>query len=387
MASIIKIPAPDAPGVVVFTTQERDHIIHQDPETARAVEALKKRWVIGLHHNWHDWSFNYDPLFDFSMAGEGDLIEVDGKPFERLPMDACNFVPESFYPARGEKFWDILYVARAVSFKRIPEFFQAVRELYDRGHMYRVLLISPVPPYQKGEEKTVFYEIRKVYDEMFSDHEQNLFTLMTIEYRYPFPFDLPTLAHFYRSSRTFVHFADQERRCRVAAYAWATGLPVIGMESVVSLLPGDLAGEPGYYRVKDYEAFPDTIVRALENPPEPAAMEPYRKLFTSSFAREQFKVELKKVFDAKGKTFEPRDMALEQLDIRLGRHHGRGDNPNSINIPLIELARYLADVQPDELRPYMEQADPEIALAADKFTPIVATPPSLMERLKARFGS
>ena len=41
-----------------------------------AIEAIKDRYLIGLHHNWHDWEFRYDPLFDFSMAGEGDLREV-----------------------------------------------------------------------------------------------------------------------------------------------------------------------------------------------------------------------------------------------------------------------------------------------------------------------
>ena len=121
--------------------------------SARFDRSFEEKLAYGLHHNWHDWNFKYDPLFDFSMAGDGDLIEVDSKYVPRIPMDACNFVEEDFYPGTAEKFWDILFVARAVFFKRIPEFFKTVRELYDRGHMYRVLFICPVPPYDPNEEK------------------------------------------------------------------------------------------------------------------------------------------------------------------------------------------------------------------------------------------
>jgi hypothetical protein len=48
---------------------------------------------------------------------------------------------------------------------------------------------------------------RDTYEKLFSDAEQDRFNLLTLDFRYPFPFDLPTLAHFYRSSRVFAHFA------------------------------------------------------------------------------------------------------------------------------------------------------------------------------------
>jgi hypothetical protein len=160
MACILKVPSERSCGALVISTQERDHQINGDPKLRTDLESLKDRWLIGLHHNWHDLKFRYDPLYDFSMAGEGDLVEVTGKNVPLLTMDACNFVPDIFRIGATEKFWDVLYVARAVNFKRIPEFLQCIRDLYDGGHKYRVLFICPLPPYDPKEEKTVFYKIR-----------------------------------------------------------------------------------------------------------------------------------------------------------------------------------------------------------------------------------
>ena len=72
VACLLKVPSGTEKGVVTFTTQERDRFIRPFTVFRNAVESLKKGWVVGLHHNWHDHRFQYDPLFDFSMAGEGD---------------------------------------------------------------------------------------------------------------------------------------------------------------------------------------------------------------------------------------------------------------------------------------------------------------------------
>ena len=102
MACLIKAPDAHGKGCVSFTTPERDNLIRKNPKIRAAVEALKPRYFVGLHHNWHDHEFAYDPLFDFSMAGDGDLIERDGKPFERIALDACNFSPAYFAARRSD---------------------------------------------------------------------------------------------------------------------------------------------------------------------------------------------------------------------------------------------------------------------------------------------
>ena len=343
MACILKAPSESSVGVIVVTTPERDHQINKNPVLYEAMSGLKSRWLIGLHHNWHDLNFKYDPLYDFSMAGEGDLVEVNSKDVPLIPLDACNFVPEIFNIGTSEKFWDILYVARAVNFKRIPEFFECIRSLYDDGYKYRVLFICPVPPYEKSEEKTVFYKIREVYDKMFTESEKDLFNLLTINYRYPFPFDLGTLSHFYRSSKIFVHTADDEKRCRVAAYAWASGLPVVGMDCVGGLLPVEARCAPYFFEPKRYADFPAQIVKAISNLP---ALEWNQTLMMETFSElrtpDVFNQWLNRMALRRNVKYSLHGLSRKNLSIRLGRHHNGIASPNSLKMPLIDLINWLS---------------------------------------------
>jgi len=331
MSCILKSPVGGVKGVVVFTTQERDRVILKDRKLQDEIYSLKNNWVVGLHHNWHDYNFVYNPLFDFSLAGEGDLKETNGKITPLIPMDACNFVPDFFTPSGNEKFWDILYIARAVFFKKIPEFFKCVRSLFDGGYRYRILFICPIPTYDIRSIRTTFYSIRKVYDRMFSEEEKNLFNLLSINYKYPFPFDLETLAYFYRSSKIFVHFSDDERRCRVAAYAWSSGIPVVGMDCVGSLLPLNLRVKPYFYKVDKYSEFPNQIVTALEeNSKNSGNFEQVRKVFTVAHTKQELIKRLENLFLKMNLLFDLQGFSFSNLDIRLGRHHGIGKGPNTI---------------------------------------------------------
>ena len=363
MACIIKIPSKNSKGVVTFTTQERDKFILPNEDLQKNILSLKNRWVIGLHHNWHDFNFLYNPLFDFSMAGETDLIEKDEKSIPLIPMDACNFSPNEFHFSNNDKFWDILYVARAVYFKKIPEFFQIIRKLYDAGKMYRVLLISPIPQecHTDPNSETGFCNIREMYDEMFSQAEQDLFTLLTIDYRSPFPFDIPTVAHFYRSSKIFVHSADDEKRCRVAGYAWATGMPVVCMDAVASLLPQAKQIKPYIYLAKDYDDFTTLIDEAIyfvdsyqyNSESMRGAIEETSEIYT----KDSLKKELAK-YHSKTQTYESDTLFnLKNLDLRLGRHFGFGDGVNSIAWSIDSLVRYLHSQSEELLREDIRQYD------------------------------
>jgi len=359
MACILKVPNEKSCGVIIITTPERDRQVNRIPELRKAIECLKNKWLIGLHHNWHDLKFRYDPLYDFSMAGDSDLKESSNILFPLLQMDACNFVPDIFKPSKGEKFWDILYVARAVYFKRIPEFFEIIRKLYSAGHKIRVLFICPVPPFDELQVKTVFYDIREVYDNLFSEDEKNLFTLLTIDYRYPFPFDLDTLAFYYRSSKVFVHSADDERRCRVAAYAWASGLPVIGMECVGSLLNASERRNPYFYEAKCYEDFSNQILTALasiqKNDWDQSLIS---QSFSESSTPDILDEKLKKIAYKKGYDYELGNMARSNLSLRLGRHHEGLKNPNSFKITLTDFISFISDHQYN-LSELISKIDPE----------------------------
>jgi hypothetical protein len=361
MACILKAPA-SGHGVVVFTTPERDQVINRESDVRETVATLKDRWRIGLHHNWHDHAFVYDPLFDFSMAGEGDLVEMSGREVPLVTLDACNFVPDVFAERSGDRFWDLLYIARPVFFKGFREFFTCVRALYDRGEMLRVLCICPVPPYDEASRDTVLYELEDLYVEMFSDAERRRFNLLALRHDYPFPLDLETLAHFYRSSKVFTHFAPDERRCRVAGYAWAAGLPVVAMDAVGSLLSPALRHPPYFFEAETYDDFPDQVLRALESglAETPEAANEFLTARTSG----ALKARLADGFGVSGDGA----WALTGLDIRLGRHHGIGDGPNTIPMRVPELIELLADE--DRVSSALATAeDPEMTLAGDVARP------------------
>jgi glycosyltransferase involved in cell wall biosynthesis len=365
MACILKPPAGAACGVVTLTTQERDRFVNRDRELRRSIEALKDRWLVGLHHNWHDFEFRYDPLFDFSMAGDDDLREVSGRRFPLVPLDACNFCPDEFYPG-GEKFWDILFVGHPVFFKRVPVLFATIRELFDRGHDFRALHICAMPSEPAEREPTFLHDVRERYEALFDARERRLFTLLTTDFDYPFPFDLPTLAHFYRSSRVFIHPADEERRCRVAAYAWAAGSPVVGMASIGSLLPAAVRSEPWFCEVREGTAaeYADQIERALEI--QRAGFDPVagRRMVSVEYTVPALEEHLQRIAQESARPLSAVPVGSHALDIRLGRHHGIGHNPNSVPQTIADFVRYLAERTDVALARDLKAVDPERAIAA-----------------------
>jgi glycosyltransferase involved in cell wall biosynthesis len=359
MAAILRAPSGSSKGIVTFTTRERDRFIRSFPDVAASVSALRRRWVIGLHHNWHDYNYRPDPLFDFNLAGEGDLLSGEGTPLTLIPFDACNFVPDVFSPATAPKFWDILYVARAVAFKNIPEFFGAIRTLYDAGQMLRVLFICPVPPFVKSDVGNAIYDVREKYNEMFTGEERGLFTLLTLDFDYPFPFDLPTLAHFYASSKVFVHSAADERRCRVAAYAWASGLPVVAMESVGSILPQALRKPPLFYEARTYADFPAKILEALSGLSGSSEAGKARGVVSSSETENSFRRALENLAG-------PADLsryALKQLDVRLGRHHELNAGLNRVMQTFRDFVGFLSGESDNGLLSVVSAEDPEKQIA------------------------
>lgn len=367
MATILRLPNFNLKkGVLTLTSAERDQLVFgkNSAKFIDLITMLKSKWIVGIHHNWHDFEFSYNPLFDFHLAGEEDLKEKNGFNFPLIPMDACNFVPDFFKPSDGEKFWDILYVARGVFFKKIPEFFKIIRSLYDKGYKYRVLLLSPVNPISKDLE-TEFSpaSLRDLYEKIFSEEEQDLFTLMSMDFRYPFPLDLKSVAFFYRSARIFVHSANDERRSRVVSYALASELPVVALDCVASLLPKSMIKPPTFYLAKNYEDFPNLIVKALTEKEKITVNSSARNLFINTESQKRIKVFLASLDNEH--VHDNSRYFLSDLDIRLGRHHGLSSGKNKISIELFDFLTFLNN--PQRLNRIFDSlnsaADPELILA------------------------
>ena len=363
MACLIKAPDGSGKGCVSFTTPERDNLIKNDPRLRAAIEALKPRYFIGLHHNWHDHDFTFDPLFDFSMAGDGDLIEREGKSFDRIALDACNFAPGCFAPRPdGEKFWDVLCTSRAVFFKGLPEFFQAIRTIYDSGRLVRVLHLCPVPP--ANPEGTHLHDIRQRFEAMFSSEERRYFNLMTMEWDNPFPLDLETLAFFYRSSRIYVHSAPNERRARAGAYAWASGLPMVSRENIASILPEPLRRPPFLFEYDEPAQMSDAILAALDSwksDPEWGAVAGEFSIGPSAQRLEQALLALAA---RRGEILSSQPVHAHGFDLRLGRHHGIGGGTNQVDQPLGEFCRLLHDLSDHQLAGIAACPEPEREMMA-----------------------
>ncbi len=361
MACLIKAPDANGKGCVSFTTQERDHLIRKDPAIHAAVEALKGRYFVGLHHNWHDYNFAYDPLFDFSMAGDGDLIERDGKPFDRIALDACNFSPPFFAARDGsEKFWDVLCTSRAVFFKGLPEFFQAIRSIYDTGRRIRVLHLCPVPPANK--EGTVLHDIRQRFEAMFSAEDRRYFNLMTMEWDNPFPLDIETLAFFYRSSRVYVHSAPDERRARAGAYAWATGLPMICRENVASILPERLRRRPFWFQYDEPAQMADAILAALDDTIADGEWGDVEDEFSIVPSARRLEVGLRELAARRGENISSEPIHAQGFDIRLGRHHGIGGGTNQVDQSLAQFCKLLLERSSGEIVNLANCRDPELQM-------------------------
>ena len=124
----------------------------------------------------------------------------------------------------------------------------------------KVLYICPEHEYNRTNIKSIFYDIRDYYNYLFNKEEQEDFTLLTTNFNTPFPFNRETLAVFFKNSKVFLHCAENEKRCRIAAYAWCAGLPVIAKASVGSILPLSLQIPPAYYQVQNDKDYPKLIM-------------------------------------------------------------------------------------------------------------------------------
>lgn len=347
MACILKMPTSSEKGILVVTSQERLKFISKDIDLEKRIRSLKKNWLIGTHHNWHNNKFKYDDLYDFEIAGENYLLEINKKDFLQLKISAANFVNDHFGFEQSNKYWDILYVGRTVDFKKIPDFFHAIKKIYDDGVQLRILFISPSPSDTEDKHKLSKYssEIMDLYLKTFTIEERKLFNFLTLNYDYPFPFDMETLAYFYKASRVFVYTADDEMRPRTVGYAFASGLPVVARESLSYLLPENIRKEPHIYIAKEKNTLPFLIKKAVAYSKSSlfnsTTMDISQKEFNYIFSLEKMRVFFLNHFNVDIFFNEKKTSLLDNLDIRIARHHGFGSNQNSLGWSLHSLLNYL----------------------------------------------
>ncbi len=325
MACILAIPTAEKKGLISVTTSEVNQITTGGHLIDEALE-IKKSYYLGLHHNWHPVDFEISREFDFHFLESKDAIFLNGRE-PLLEMDACNFTPICFSNPRNNPIWDVMIVGRTAAFKRPFKTIETVRELFNKGHFLRILWICPMD-LEKPEDQSVV----RAYENMFSQSEKELFTLLNPQANYPFTFSRQELSSFYLSSRSYVHFADVETRCRVAAYAFCAGIPVVGNSTIANILPNELAIEPTFFEVKN-DDYVGAILRAISNP-MPINQGECIKVLSESSSIVRLVENLNRCLGKSNKFVQSQIYACN-LDIRLGAAHTGTKSSNSYGIDLL----------------------------------------------------
>jgi hypothetical protein len=392
MACLLKLYKKTSPGIITFTTQEKK-IISSNSELYLKLTHIKNKFLFGLHFNWHDYKFEPDNLYNFYLAGDSDLIDKNGNVYPALNIDACNFTPSYYNLSDNEKFWDVLIVGNPVFFKRPEVALNTIRGLYNLSSSTprkKVLYISPQQEYKSKNKKSVFYDIREYYNHLFSKDEQEDFTLMTTNFNSPFPFNRETLAVFFKNSKVFLHCAENEKRCRIAAYAWCAGLPVIAKESVGSILPSHLQIPPAYYKVENDADYPQLIIEALNTYQQFDPLE-YQKNLSERYTCNILKEKFIDLYKALNLPFSG-DLLHQNLDMRLGWHHENlGKNINGVSQSLSSFIDSILNLNENDINhlkslPYPEKyfipQDKE-RLTVSKFkSPYLDSKPSIIDKIK-----
>jgi len=360
MACLLKLPAEKEKGVVTFTSIEYDYYISKSNLLYKSLFSARNNWLVGFHHNSSHRNINFipDPLFDFYIAGPGDIANRQGKSFYQIEMDCSNFCPDYFedFGANGEKYWDLLAVSRDVRFKSLNDLLVIIRKLFDQKPLRVLAVIS----YNQHNNR---HSLIKDYLRLFSEKERKYFTLLTPFIDYPFPFDLKTLAFYYQHSRSFLHVAQKERHPRVVAYAWASGLPVIAPQEVGSLLPKNLQKPPGFYAYRDLDHAVDCVQESLKTIFEPSIKASYSNFCLSKNSIKRFKEEIAKLFSMKTLVFTDKNWLLKDLDLRLASHHTGTKSPNTIPMSLYQFSLYLNN--PSQVDINRMEGNPEVCLYKD----------------------
>lgn len=339
MACILVKPNGKHKGILSVTTSELDQVTYRG-QLIEDILGIKHLYYLGLHHNWHPVDFEISGEFDFHFLESKDALFLKGVQ-NLLEMDACNFTPAYFSNKKNSPVWDLLIVGRTANFKRPFKTLETVRELFDRGHLLKVLWICPMD-FENTDDKAV----AEGYEKLFSRSEKELFTLLNPRSNFPFTFSRQELSMFYLSSRSYVHFADVETRCRVAAYAFCAGIPVIGHSLIANILTEELAIEPTFYEVRD-DDYVASILKAV-NEPMKSDQSGCMNILSERSSINRLVANLNHCLNPR-QEFTTTQFFSNNLDIRLGAAHSGNETSNSYGIDLLAFIQLLKNENADNL--------------------------------------
>lgn len=340
---------------MIFTDIERDRLLR---DKYKVLEKLKTEWILGLHHNyWLDNRFNYNPVFDFSIAAKDDLVELNGIDFPQFHGSCVNFNDNNIWRFNNySKHWDVLNISKDVEYKNNMAFVQAIRKMYDSGFKRRVLFIVSTE-FKKTQNKNALY---KSYLKYFSSKEKQLFNLILIDSSSP-TFDFKTLSVFYNNAKIFCSTSLTEHRPRLPSYAITCGLPIVASPSVSTLFPPDLRKEPYVFTATKGD-FSDKIIKAINFFDSPDYSEKIMSPSIEEFSEKQTILKFNDFLLDNFKT-SLTNSNFNNMGLRLARHIGFSDHlVSSVGICMDDFLDFILKNQHEILRKVILSEDPELYL-------------------------
>ena len=368
MACILSFPKEQKKGVLSVTSPEYSRLISREDSIRDAIIKLKKRYVIGLHLNWHLQTYVHDPIIDFIFSTPEDL-GTNSSTYSDLciGLDACDFPPPFFtalIPPK-ERPWDMLWFGRPVHFKRPHLFLDLVKILISSNENLRILMVAPIPANGQHFASDCYYTIYEDYIKTFSESQRQNFLLMAPK-GFEHPYSMHTISWFFNNSKIFVHTSPSERRCRTMAYAVKSGCYCIGTADTLSILPARYRMFPfvgSYNSMSELISSTHDHLQYINNSSSKLLIKSSRHLSqcidtTSSILQLNRRLSL-----IVGDIFNPIANSAN-LDWRLGRHIKISHEKNNIDC---EPLRFFQALLHDDLIRHFSSAaldDPELALAA-----------------------
>lgn len=347
MAHIFKQPKNGNKGILVFTHKEMRYFFRptkpfskkrpltylpfffnslynkyqKAPFYKKELEALRKKYFIGVHFGWHHTEFPELEFADFLMAGKGTIDFTPPEHIVEIPLNSRNFISSRFTDLEyNKKFWDIICVARGAKFKNLDLLLKAVKKLNQtEGKFHKVLLI--IPPNANENPKIFYTNIIEDYYNWFEETERNQITIMKLSKDLSLlgmPQD--SLIHFYNASKVFTLFSEKEGESRVIAEALLCGLPVV----VKADLEGggrDFLNERNSVYFDTFDTAHLAFKKAIEKHDElkggtTALKEILRDDYTIPILKDYFKT----LYEKHQMTFDGELLNLDYLDRRLPAH-------------------------------------------------------------------
>lgn len=360
MACLLVAPNARHKGVLSITTPDF-RLLQKSKKWRQVLGALRQRWVLALHHNWHPFEGKLDPIFDFHFIPPDQIGDNRVGNHNIFELDACNFVDASFSHRAPKPAWDLLVVTRAVKFKRPSLAIAVIGEVLQQRRSTTALMVAAVPPYGFSHFRNSEYRLKRKADSLIAPQVSERFDLLLPKENYPFPLSISGLASLYQNSRAFVHFAPDETRARTAAYAFRAGMPVVGGRNIASIIDPQYRNPPIFYEVRNdnYVAQIDSALESLQDQAEEKNYSVSQK-FDAGMSELKLKHFLTRFL---GPSWESGGTEFfgGGLDVRLGRSHLGIASRNSSEVGILEFLTLLETFS--EMPPFKEAGlQPELAV-------------------------